>query len=188
MKFDIGSDFQTKYNFYDTFDLVTCKEIVHHAFDQKTLFNNIHNLCKAGGYIILRVPIECGYTSGAFAYRPERILQLCFCNEYLYKGAYLYTEIALSKRGEIYRFNNKACDFLKEIKTYKQEKQLYKEALMTNKRFLLRLTIILQKQYDKDFVVPVFPYVSQEQAMRRNVKSIVENCLPRGVKKLLFLG
>ena len=143
--FDLGQNLREVYDFKETFNLVTVKEIGHWIFDQKTLFDNIHNAVKDGGYIIWRSPIVGGYGAGCFAYMPNKILQLIFCNSYRYMGAWVYQQLfGLDDKKEsifnIYTFEPyKAYNFLEDLKNYVASSKCLKNDM------LFRLTMVFKK-------------------------------------------
>lgn len=184
LKFDLGLSLKEHYGFKETFDLVTIKEIGHWIFDQKTLWENIHNSCKVGGHIIWRSPVVGGFSAGCFAFIPNKMLQIAFCNEYIYKGAWIYRENTCIENGQYgswsqesyYRFESfKAKDFLALLDKYMQANLWSKK----EGKPIYRLTLVFEKTKDTLFKVPYFPYVPLREAMARNNKSILKNCFPK---------
>lgn len=140
--FDLGKNLNQEYGFVEQFNLVTIKEIGHWIFDQKTLFENIHNATKEDGYIIWRSPIVCGYGAGCFVYMPNKILQLGFCNSYLYRGAWIHRQIVGNDTCyDVQKFENGSAynflDHLKDYVTFQRNKN--------SGEYVLRLTIVFKK-------------------------------------------
>lgn len=156
--FDLGNDLQKCYGFNEKFNLVTIKEIGHWIFDQKTLFTNIHNAVEDEGYIIWRSPIVGGYSAGCFAYMPNKILQLGFCNNYLYKGAWIYEQLPDGSIHNIYEFNrNSAYGFLEELKQYVADKKSLHFSYRNYGEYMMRLTMVFKKLGGGWICYSIFP-------------------------------
>ncbi len=194
LPYDLGEDLEDK-GLTEQFDIVTIKEIGHWVFDQKTLWRNIHKRTKKGGYIIWRSPIAGGFGAGCFVYMPNKILQLGFCNNYLYKGAWVYKEVGEIPCGmfgswsqeRVYRFESfKAADFLPLLRQYLQKNLL--SVQMECGIPVVRLTMVFQKTQEGEFVVPFFPYRPLQECILRNTKAIVANCFPPKTSKVAIFG
>lgn len=196
LQFDLGLDLKTHYGFHDCFDVVTVREIGHWIFDQKQLFINIHNHTKVGGIIIWRSPIVGAFSAGCFGYMPLKILQLGFCNEYLYKGAWIFEQLSGLENARFgsweqtpaYRFESfKAADFLPLLRAYLNREDCFRCVSLKEGLPLIRLTVVFQKTNHNAFVPPVFPYVDSTIAIRRNAQAILMNCLPQSPRKQIAI-
>lgn len=193
LKFDLGLSLKRHYGFNEVFDLVIIKEIGHWIFDQKILWGNIHDACKVGGHIIWRSPVVGGFSAGCFAYMPNKMLQLAFCNDYIYKGAWIYRENTCIENGEYgswsqepyYRFESfEAKDFLILLDNYMQ-KNLW---LQKDGKPIYRLTMVYEKTKEGTFKVPYFPYASSMEVIKRNTSGVLKNCFPKDVRKVAIFG
>jgi len=80
--FDLNEDLRRCYNFADTFDLVTNLGTAEHCFDQRTVFSNIHNLCKTGGLMIHALPAQGNVNHAFYNYHPRFFADLATANSY----------------------------------------------------------------------------------------------------------
>lgn len=197
LQFDLGLSFHDHYHFYDTFDLISVKEIGHWIFDQKTLWTNIHNALNVGGCLIWRSPIAGAFGAGCFTYLPKKILQLGFCNHYLYRGAWIFEQLSgLSgakfgswDNGHFDCLGNSAYDFLENLQAYLSRDDSWRIRPLSDGIPLIRLTMVFQKLCDTPFVPPTFPYIPIHEAVCRNAKSVLLNCLPQAPnKKIAIFG
>jgi SAM-dependent methyltransferase len=53
---DLNASLQRDFNFTEQFDLVNNNGATEHVFDQRAMFENIHNLCKVGGIMTHKCP------------------------------------------------------------------------------------------------------------------------------------
>ena len=53
---DLNFILKDKYNYTEQFDLVTNNGTGEHIFDQRTVFENMHNLCRVGGVMLCVLP------------------------------------------------------------------------------------------------------------------------------------
>jgi len=80
--FDLNEDLQRRYNYSETFDLVTNLGTAEHCFDQRTVFSNIHNLCKVGGLMIHALPAQGNVNHAFYNYHPRFFADLATANGY----------------------------------------------------------------------------------------------------------
>lgn len=80
--FDLNNDLMETYSFNRSFDLVTNLGTAEHCFDQRTVFKNIHNLCKVGGTIIHALPAQGNVNHAFYNYHPRFFTDLAVANNY----------------------------------------------------------------------------------------------------------
>jgi len=81
-KFDLNYNFKEKYNFNDQFDLVFNGGTTEHCFNQAACFENMHNMCKAGGVMFSAVPMDGYLDHGFFNYHPGLFKKIARANNY----------------------------------------------------------------------------------------------------------
>lgn len=79
---DLNSDLRTAYNFTEQFDLVTNNGTGEHLFDQRAVFENVHNLCKVGGLMLHQLPAVGWVSHGHYCIQPVLYLDLAGANAY----------------------------------------------------------------------------------------------------------
>ena len=79
---DLNFVLSEKYNFNKAYDLVTNNGTGEHIFDQKVVFENIHNLCKVGGVMIHVLPFSPWINHGFYNFNPNLFRDLVAANEY----------------------------------------------------------------------------------------------------------
>ena len=65
LKFDLNYILKEKYKYFEKFDIVTNLGTSEHVFNQKSCFENIHNLCGIDGLMIHLLPIN-GFENHCF--------------------------------------------------------------------------------------------------------------------------
>ncbi|MDE7317415.1 MAG: hypothetical protein K2N12_06790 [Helicobacter sp.] len=196
LQFDLGLSLQEHYHFNDTFDLVTVKDIGHWIFDQKMLFTNIHNALKVGGCLVWRSPIAGGFGAGCFTYLPQKILQLGFCNHYLYKTAWVFEQLSGCggrfggwEQSEATHLGNNAATFLSNFQNYLARDCSWRMRPIRDGLPIIRITAVFQKMRDSPFVAPTFPYAPLHVCVCRNAQAVLHNCLPPAPKgKIAIFG
>ena len=82
LKFDLNFNIKDKYDFAEQYDFVTNFGTTEHIFNQLSCFENVHNLCKVDGIIIIGLPIS-GYKNHCFYnYQPTFFKHLADRNGY----------------------------------------------------------------------------------------------------------
>ena len=79
---DLNRNFSRDYNFDDQFDLVTNNGTGEHVFDQKIVFENMHNLTKVGGIMLNILPFSLSINHGFFNFQPVLFRDLAYANDY----------------------------------------------------------------------------------------------------------
>ena len=88
---DLNFILRDKYNYTQTFDLVTNNGTSEHCFNQLTCFKNIHDLCVSGGLMIHVLPVGGYENHGLYNYHPTFFYNLAAANHYKVLGIYLST-------------------------------------------------------------------------------------------------
>lgn len=82
LNFDLNYNLKDKYNFSNTYDIVTNFGTSEHIFNQYSCFENLHNLCNLDGLMIIGLPIQ-GYENHCFFnYHPTFFKHLADANKY----------------------------------------------------------------------------------------------------------
>lgn len=79
---DLNYNLKEKYGFTKQYDLVTNNGTGEHIFDQRTVFENMHNLCKVGGAMICILPLAPWVNHGFFNFHPILWRDLVAANNY----------------------------------------------------------------------------------------------------------
>jgi SAM-dependent methyltransferase len=79
---DLNSDLREAYGFTEQFDLVTNNGTGEHLFDQRQVFENVHNLCKPGGLMLHQLPAVGWVSHGHFCIQPVLYCDLAAANGY----------------------------------------------------------------------------------------------------------
>ncbi|MEK0337529.1 MAG: hypothetical protein QQN41_08870 [Nitrosopumilus sp.] len=87
--FDLNKEIDKVYGYKIQFDLVTNYGTSEHIFNQYTCFKNIHNLTKAGGYMIHAVPFRVHDNHCFYMYQYNFLENLAKDNNYEIKGAWI---------------------------------------------------------------------------------------------------
>lgn len=82
LSFDLNYNLKEKYGFSKKYTIVTNFGTTEHIINQLTCFENMHNLCKIGGIIIINLPIRGGENHGFFNYHPTFFEHLANANRY----------------------------------------------------------------------------------------------------------
>ena len=107
---DLNRNFSSDYNFHKQFDLVTNIGTGEHVFDQKIVFENMHNLTKDGGIMLNILPFNVSPNHGFFNFHPVLFRDLAYANGY--KWCFLWIGDCLGKFKEF----SLDGDVFKEIK------------------------------------------------------------------------
>ena len=92
---DLNRNFSNDYNFDKQFDLVTNIGTGEHVFDQKIVFENMHNLTKVGGIMLNILPFNFSLNHGFFNFNPVLFRDLAYANKY--KWCFLWIGDCLGK-------------------------------------------------------------------------------------------
>jgi hypothetical protein len=79
---DLNYNLLDKYNFKETFSLVTNNGTGEHIFDQRTVFENMHNLCKVNGIMLNILPLSPWLNHGFYNYNPNLFRDIVASNSY----------------------------------------------------------------------------------------------------------
>jgi hypothetical protein len=80
--FDLNKSLRRDYNFTRTFDLVTNNGTGEHIFDQRAVFENMHDLCAVGGIMLHILPTQRWVNHGFFNFQPVLFQDIAYANEY----------------------------------------------------------------------------------------------------------
>lgn len=187
-RFDLGKDLKTEYGFDRTFDLVTCKDVGHWVFNQEQMWTNLHNLCKKNGIIVWRSPFGGGFAQGCYAYHHYKVLQLVFANNYLLLGGYITEYLHAVTSGKFDCYDRKTAekikmhngaDFLDAVEEYMGREGSWRYLPLKQGLPSVSFTLMFLKQDDAPFNPPLFYFAEPEETIKRNVKSVLQNCFPK---------
>lgn len=82
LKFDLNLDINKVYKFNNTYDIVTNIGTSEHIFNQKSCFENIHNLCNENGLMIHLLPTKGHENHCFFNYHSTLFEHLSEANNY----------------------------------------------------------------------------------------------------------
>ena len=86
---DLNFILKDKYNYTTEFDYVTNNGTGEHVFDQRTVFENMHNLCKVGGTMINVLPFAPWFNHCFYSYHPQLFRDIAAANGYEWKFMWL---------------------------------------------------------------------------------------------------
>ena len=86
---DLNFILKDKYNYTEQFDLVTNNGTGEHIFDQRTVFENMHNLCKVGGVMLCVLPFAPWINHGFYNYHPALFRDIAAANGYEWQFQWL---------------------------------------------------------------------------------------------------
>lgn len=79
---DLNYVLLTANGYTEEFDLVTNNGTGEHVFNQAAVFENCHNLCKAGGYMLHVLPFQGYVNHGMYGFHPKLFNDLARANGY----------------------------------------------------------------------------------------------------------
>ncbi|MEQ8665139.1 MAG: class I SAM-dependent methyltransferase [Rhodospirillales bacterium] len=79
---DLNVNLRDHYGFDRTFTLVTNNGTGEHVFNQAAVFENAHNLCKVGGFMIHCLPFYRWVEHGFYNFQPNMFTALAYQNGY----------------------------------------------------------------------------------------------------------
>lgn len=80
--FDLNTNIEEKYSFFEKFDVVTNLGTIEHCFNVSEAFKNMHNLCKAGGLMVHAFPSSGNANHGLYNLQPRLFALLAQSNNY----------------------------------------------------------------------------------------------------------
>ena len=86
---DLNFILKDKYNYTEQFDLVTNNGTGEHIFDQRTVFENMHNLCRVGGVMLCVLPFAPWINHGFYNYHPALFRDIAAANGYEWQFLWL---------------------------------------------------------------------------------------------------
>tara|TARA_B110000438_G_C15746750_1_gene621089 strand:- start:31 stop:1005 length:975 start_codon:yes stop_codon:yes gene_type:complete len=89
--FDMNEVLIDHYKFNKTYDLITNFGTTEHVFNQKNVFENIHNLAKKDGYLFHLLPFEGDFNHCYYNYHPKFFYDLAQHNNYQIKGFWYFS-------------------------------------------------------------------------------------------------
>ena len=138
---DLNTDISKQYNYTKQFDLVTNNGTGEHVFNQYTVYKNMHDLTKVGGYMIHVLPFYRWVDHGFFNTQPNLYPCLALQNDYDLKGLWIG-----ASNGE--RIEKVPTEKLRRYKGYRNDFQLdsWERDPM--------VCAIMKKKVDKPFEIP----------------------------------
>lgn len=82
MVMDCNLNFQNYYGYRKTFDVVVNNGSTEHVFDQRAMFENIHNLCRVGGIMLHKIPTLDVLNIALYGCSPCFLIDLAQANNY----------------------------------------------------------------------------------------------------------
>lgn len=153
---DLNFNLKEKYSYTDTFDLVTNNGTGEHIFDQKAVFENMHNLCKVGGVMINVLPFAPWLNHGFYNFNPNLFRDVAAANEYKWNFLWLGQNTGL--HAEV-PFDIKSWGFHENKHPYKPASNLEKlfQHLhnQNNSKTNISLVCAYTKTKDAPFQIPM---------------------------------
>lgn len=174
LNFDLNHIIFSQYDYTNTFDVVTNFGTSEHVFNQLTVFENIHNLCKVGGVMIHSLPSQKYISHGLYNYQPDFFHHLAIANKYTVVNVLLGTKKNL---------------------TYFSEKE-YEDKSMAKED--LNIIVVLRKNEETNFKLPyqfdaakklIFDYeMIQKEFLKANLWSILSAFGFKPLMKVAIFG
>ena len=92
---DLNKICKDEYGFTEQFDLVTNNGTGEHIFDQRVVFENMHNMTKVGGIMLNVMPMTPWMNHGFYNFHPVLFRDLAYANDY--KWCFLWIGTNLGK-------------------------------------------------------------------------------------------
>ena len=86
---DLNFILKEKYNYSTQFDYVTNNGTGEHIFAQRTVFENMHNLCRVGGTVINVLPFAQWFNHCFYSYHPGLFRDIAAANGYTWHFMWL---------------------------------------------------------------------------------------------------
>jgi len=86
---DLNFILKEKYQYKEQFDLVTNNGTGEHIFDQRVVFENMHNLCKVGGIMLCVLPFAPWINHGFYNFNPNVFRDIVAANGYHFELMWL---------------------------------------------------------------------------------------------------
>jgi SAM-dependent methyltransferase len=153
---DLNFILKDKYNYTEQFDLVTNNGTGEHVFDQRTVFENMHNLCKVGGIILCVLPFAPWINHGFYNYHPILFRDIAAANGYEWRLLWLaqnagkYVEMSIDINSSAHFEQKKPRRPLSDLE------QAYDELhSRDNKAQNISIVTAYQKVNDASFIIPM---------------------------------
>ncbi len=157
---DLNKNFSKDYKFDKQFDLVTNIGTGEHVFDQKIVFENMHNLTKVGGIMLNILPFYMSLNHGFFNFHPVLFRDLAFANNYdwcfLWIGDCFGKFKEFSTNGDVFKEIKRARPFsLRE--TFRRPYSYLEKFIYSNRSHRGHDYIIAayQKTSESEFSIPI---------------------------------
>ena len=154
LKFDLNLNIVEKYKFEKKYDLVTNFGTSEHLINQKTFFENAHNLTKPNGYMLHLLPFEGYLNHGYFNYQPKFFYDLAIFNDYEIIGFWYFSErFSLNflhysgRHSKPLKYDDKLLEFLDEL-------AIKRKFFMIFLNNTSSIAILYKKNLDKEFKSP----------------------------------
>jgi len=156
---DLNYNIKSKYNFNKQFDLVTNNGTGEHVFNQLSVFENMHDLCKLNGYMLHILPFNSP-EHGFYNFNPNLFGALALENNY---------EIIVSVIATADMSYYQPIEF-----TPNRQTKIVKEwNIPTDSYYSAECAVIMKKKSEKEFSIPMQEmYVKHIQSpeIRKNYK------------------
>jgi SAM-dependent methyltransferase len=83
---DLNRSVRRDYGYAEHYDLVIDNGTGEHIFDQRAVFENMHDLCRSGGVMVNVLPFGSFLNHGFFNFHPTLFLDLAAANDYRILG------------------------------------------------------------------------------------------------------
>lgn len=153
---DLNFILKDKYDYRNQFDLVTNNGTGEHIFDQRVVFENMHNLCKVNGVMLCVLPFAPWINHGFYNYNPNLFRDIVAANKYEFQLLWLaqntgiYSELPFG---------------LESLSFYEQKKPLNPPSALEeiylklhrfqNKPTNISLVVAYKKIHDVPFQIPM---------------------------------
>jgi SAM-dependent methyltransferase len=86
---DLNYVLKDRYGFEQEFDVVTNNGTGEHIFNQLSVFQNMHNLCKVGGFMLHVLPFQKHCDHGFYNFQPNLFAALAEQNDYVLDRSFI---------------------------------------------------------------------------------------------------
>jgi len=147
---DLNFNLKEHYNFTTQYDLVTNNGTGEHIFDQKLVFENMHNLCKVGGVMLCILPFGPWINHGFYNFHPMLWRDLAAANNY----EWLFMWIA-QNTGHFIDTELKDWAFFEQKKIKAPISKLEEHYYSLTEEHNVSIVAAYRKIKDETFVVPL---------------------------------
>jgi hypothetical protein len=153
---DLNFILKDKYEYTEQFDLVTNNGTGEHIFDQRTVFENMHNLCRVNGSMLCVLPFAPWMNHGFYNFNPNLFRDIVAANGYEWNFLWLaqntgtFIEMPLEMDGWGFYEQKKPLNPPSIL-----EKAYHQLHMLNNRPANISVVAAFKKRLDQPFKIPM---------------------------------